>query len=331
MSRAGRPAARLLLGVDGGATKTVALIADEGGTVLGAGRSGSSDIHGVAGPASAVAGVAEAVRHAAAGAGTSPSDVAVAAFCLCGADWPEDDDFYAITLVELLGLPRRPLVMNDSYATLRAGTPDGLGVALVLGTGGAVAARGPGGETWFSGFRIEAAGAEELGRLLYERVIRATYGSGTEPGFQAAALAAFGVDSVEEFVHAVSRVDGSRQQTLARLAPILLEAGHRGDPEARALVREHGRMLAGYVRAAARRVGLDEGASTVVLGGGLLRHPCPDLADAVAEGLPGWRIARASVEPAFGALLLAADAAGSDPSLARLRETGPEASFFETL
>jgi N-acetylglucosamine kinase-like BadF-type ATPase len=204
-------------------------------------------------------------------------------------------------------------------------------VALVLGTGGAVAARGPGGETWFSGFRIEAAGGEELGRQVYERLIRGEFGSGPVPGYREAALAALGVASVEAFVHAVSRVDSSRQQTLARLAPVLLEAGHRGDREARTLVREHGRMLAGYVRAAARRVGLDVEASTVVLGGGLLRHPCPDLAEAVTEDLPGWHVVRASVEPAFGALLLAADEAGARPSLQRLRETGPEAPFFETL
>jgi len=97
------------------------------------------------------------------------------------------------------------------------------------------------------------------------------------------------------------------------------------------VIAEHGWMLAGYVRAAARRVGLDEGAGTVVLGGGVLRHPCPDLADAVAEGLPGWRVVRASVEPAFGALLLAADEVAAHPSLQRLRASGPEASFFGTL
>jgi N-acetylglucosamine kinase-like BadF-type ATPase len=275
--------------------------------------------------------VADAVRRAAAKAGVAPSDAAAAAFCLCGADWPEDDDYYATTLLAELSLSGPPIVMNDSYATLRAGTPDGVGVALVLGTGGAVAARGAAGETWFSGFRIEASGAAELGRLVYERLIRGAYGSGAVPGYQDAALEAIGVTSVEELVHAISRVDIPRQQALARLAPVLLEAGHRGDREARDVIAEHGWMLAGYVRAAARRVGLDEGAGTVVLGGGVLRHPCPDLADAVAEGLPGWHVVRASVEPAFGALLLAADQAGARPSRERLRESGPDASFFGTL
>ena len=326
-----RPERRLLLGVDGGASKTVALIADEGGTVLGAGRAGSSDIHGSAGPGAAVARIADAVRQACTSAGAVPQDLAVGVLCLCGADWPEDDEYYASAIAGQLGSGLRPIVMNDSFAALRAGTPDGIGVALVLGTGTAIAARGPAGQSWFSGFRIESSGAAELGRQVSERLIRGAFGSGAVPSYQAAALAAFRVDSVEELVHAVSRVDSPGQQALARLAPVLLEAGHRGDPEARTLVHEHGRMLAGYVRAAAHRVGLDERASNVVLSGGLLRHHCTDLVDAIVAGLPGCRVAQAAVEPAYGALLIAADAVSAKPSLDRLRESGPEATFFRTL
>ena len=40
----------LLLGVDGGATKTVALIAEPDGTIVGFARNGSSDIHAGAAP-----------------------------------------------------------------------------------------------------------------------------------------------------------------------------------------------------------------------------------------------------------------------------------------
>lgn len=345
-------AARLLLGVDGGASKTVALIADEAGTVLGAGRTGSSDIHGATGPEAAVRRVAEAVRQALAQGGLDlgrsrdepvqvgressqtgqePAQVSVGVFCLCGADWPEDDDYYRAALSRELRLPAPPIVLNDAFAALRAGTPDGIGVALVLGTGAAIAARGPSGKAWFSGFRIESAGAMELGRQVYDRLIRGTYGPGPVPGFQQAALDVFGVDSVEALVHTLSRVDSPTQQGLARLAPVLLEAGHGGDDMARSIVREHGTMLAGYVRAAALRVGLDGQGGSIVLGGGLLRHHCTDLVDAIRAGLPDWSVACATVEPAFGALLLAADEAGVRPSLERLRASGPGAAFFETL
>jgi N-acetylglucosamine kinase-like BadF-type ATPase len=325
------PAQRLLLGVDGGASKTIALIADEAGTVRGAGRAGSSDIHGTSGPAVAVVQVVDAVRGACASAGVEPGDLAAGAFCLCGADWPEDDDYFAATLGEQLGLAVRPVVMNDAFAALRAGAPDGVGVTLVLGTGVGVAARGPSGRTWFSGFRIESAGAVELGRQVYEQLIRGAFGPGPVPSFRSAALEVFGVEDVESLVHAISRVDSSSQQNLARLAPVLLEAGHRGDATARSIVHEHGLMLAGYVRAAAQRVGLDETDSTVILGGGLLRHHCTDLVAAVVEGLPGCRVAQVAVEPVFGALLMAADVAGASPSLGRLRGSSPDAAFFRTL
>lgn len=325
------PGRRLLLGVDGGASKTVALVADDDGTVLGAGRAGSSDIHGMSGPSAAVARVADAVERACSSAGVTPGDVAAAVFCLCGADWPEDDEYYATALDARLALAVRPLVMNDSFAALRAGTPDGVGVALVLGTGTAIAARGPGGATWFSGDRIESSGAVELGRRVYEQLIRGAFGTGPVPAFQRAALEAFGVEDVETLVHLVSRVDGPGKQDLARLAPVLLEAGHMGDPTAHAIVVEHGRMLGGYVRAAARRVGLIEQGCSVILAGGLLRHHCTDLVQAVTDELPGSLVAQAAVEPVFGALLMAADAAGASPSLEHLRESGPDPAFFRTL
>ncbi len=221
--------------------------------------------------------------------------------------------------------------MNDSFAALRAGTPDGIGVALVLGTGTAIAARGPDGTTWFSGFRVESSGGVELGRLAYERIVRGAYGSGPRPGFERAALESLGVEDVEAFVHLVSRVDSPGQQTLARLAPVLLEAGHRGDPLAHEIVLEHGRMLGGYVRAAARRVGLAGQGCSVILAGGLLRHHCTDLVEAITDALPEALVAQVTVEPVFGALLMAADVMDASPSLERLRESGPDPAFFSTL
>ena len=47
--------------------------------------------------------------------------------------------------------------------------------------------------------------------------------------------------------------------------------------------------------------------------------------------VPGFRLVRPGVEPAFGALLLAADAAGIALDLQRLRATGPDEAFFRTL
>ena len=188
----------LLLGVDGGATKTVAVLADASGRVLGAGRSGSSDIHAVVHPDDAVDRVADAARQALDGARVAGGDLAQAAFGLCGADWPEDMALYQEGLSARLGLRRTPIVVNDALGALRVGTPDGVGVSLVIGTGGAIGARGPTGATWFSGMRLEPSGAVELGRLAYAHIMRGAYGAGPVPDFLGAALDTHGVASVEE-------------------------------------------------------------------------------------------------------------------------------------
>jgi N-acetylglucosamine kinase-like BadF-type ATPase len=319
------------LGVDGGATKTVALVTDGAGEVLGSGRAGSSDIHAEGASAeAAISEIVAAVREATGAAGLRPTDLDRSVFSLCGADWPEDTDVYAGLLTRSLGLQATPTILNDAFGALRAGTPDGIGVALVLGTGAAVAAQGPGLERWFSGFRIESSGAQEFGRFAYEALIRGEYGSGPEPGFTSVALAAFGVTSVEALVNRVTRSGGLGSRSLTRLAAILLDASHLGDPLARGYIRAHGHSLGGYVRSAAARVFPPGAEPLVVTSGGVFRHRCTDLGDAIAAELSGFQVVRSTVEPVFGSVLLAADEHGLRPSLDRMRATGPAAVFFDT-
>jgi N-acetylglucosamine kinase-like BadF-type ATPase len=320
----------LLLGVDGGATKTLALIADGDGRVRGAGRAGSSDIHAEADPLVAVARVMEAVRAAADASGVRPSELDSCTFSLCGADWPEDVELYQRAFVEELGLPGAPEVVNDAFGALRAGTTDGVGMALVIGTGAAIAARGPRGDTWFSGERMEASGALEFGRRGYESLIGSEYGLGDTPVFTADALAAFDVATIEELIHAVSRTGGLGRRSLARLTPILLQAAEDGDQQAATMVADQAHLLTSYVRRSADGVGLPADA-TVVLSGGVFRHHSTKLPDAIRAGLGGFVVEQSSVEPVFGAILAAADRCGVQPDTTRLTETGPEEAFFHTL
>jgi len=59
----------LLLGVDGGNTKTIAIVLTGEGAVLGTGRAGCGDIHNARGPEAAVAEITGAVRAALAESG----------------------------------------------------------------------------------------------------------------------------------------------------------------------------------------------------------------------------------------------------------------------
>src|SRR5436305_15290843 len=85
-----------ILGVDGGNTKTIAIVAALDGTILGAGRGGCGDIYngraeGWSDSASAaIANIEYAVMSALQTAQVNTSDLLTGVISMAGADWPED-------------------------------------------------------------------------------------------------------------------------------------------------------------------------------------------------------------------------------------------------
>src|SRR5262249_19204562 len=79
----------IVAGVDGGGTKTAAVVCDGGGRVLGYARAGTGnwEIVGVDGALAAVTG---ALDGALAAADLGRDDLEAAAFALAGVDWPSD-------------------------------------------------------------------------------------------------------------------------------------------------------------------------------------------------------------------------------------------------
>src|SRR5688572_13038748 len=79
-----------VIGVDGGNTKTIALVGTADGTIVGSGRSGCSDIYGAVSAEAALEQLERSIDGALDLAGISREAVDAAYFCLAGADWPED-------------------------------------------------------------------------------------------------------------------------------------------------------------------------------------------------------------------------------------------------
>jgi len=130
---------QFVLGVDGGNSKTVALVAALDGSVVGMGRGGCSDIYTNADVNVPLSEMDTAVSSALAMAGIGASELAAGGFSMAGADWPED--FALVTAaVEARGLGRKITVVNDAVGALRAGLFEGPGVVVACGTGAATAA-----------------------------------------------------------------------------------------------------------------------------------------------------------------------------------------------
>ena len=325
-----------VLGIDAGNTKTIALLAGLDGRILGGGRAGCGDIVGAGSPENAMAAVDRALAGALAGSGLRLPDLAAACFSMAGADWPED---FALLRGELeaRGLGRGLTIYNDAIGALRAGSPDGYGVSVACGTGAATGARAPGGRLWHTSFWQEPHGAHDLAGQALRAVYRAELGLGPPTALTARVLAFFQLPTVEDVLHQQTARLPRPGPGLGRLARVLLDVAATGDPVAHGLVAAHGAALGDYALVAARRVGLENGPFTLVLAGGVLRHPSGVLPQALVErvraGAPGVRPVISRFEPVVGAVLLALEDAGVNVDAAlldRLAATLPPAALFET-
>lgn len=327
----------LVLGVDAGNTKTVALVATTKGEIVGWGRSGCGDMYG-AGPEGSLAAVNSAVQTALDMAGAAGSQVGSGAFCMAGADWPEDYELLYRLLREKR-LASKVIVHNDSVGALRAGSPAGWGASVVAGTWLCAAARAPGGE-FLRGFWTPGGGGGALAYAAIEAVYRADLGMGPPTKLTERVLAFFGVDSVQALAHAFTKREGPHpHQAVPRLAPHVLDVAAEGDVTACGIVIEQGRALGDVALSMARQVGIEHRAFPLVLAGGVFRHQSSLLSDSLAGTVqrfaPRARIIKSDVQPVAGAVMLALDEVGQKVTAKsgirrRMIKTMPASSFFAT-
>src|SRR6266487_4716881 len=250
-----------VLGVDGGNTKTVALIASLDGTILGAGRGGCGDIYnasaGTLWPDSARAAVANieyTVNAALDAAGIKAADLVTSVFNMAGADWPEDFVYLQKAMQER-GFGRTIYVQNDAMGVLHAGSSDDTGVSVVCGTGAATGARAPDGRTWHSSFwQDQAQGSTHLAQNALDVVYRSALGIEPPTSLTARFLDFFHLDTVEELLHLFTSRVQSHPRHVGRLTPLLLDEALSGDSVAIRIVQEHGVILGKYALAAAKVV-----------------------------------------------------------------------------
>jgi N-acetylglucosamine kinase-like BadF-type ATPase len=322
----------IVVGVDGGTTKTIALVADHQGDVLGAARGGGSNWSGenVEIP---MAVVAETVRRALDQAQVAQADLGV--FCLAGADWPEDHTRRADFLSKA-NLARQVVVKNDSFGGLRAGTHQPYGIIIAAGTGMNAAVITPDGREWAFGYYQTDGGASDIARQAFVAVLRGEDGRGQPTLLTNLALARLGFPTVE----AMLRGRVARQIPEAdylSLCPLVFEAACQGDEVACAIIEHQGLILAEYATALIRRFDMQKVVFDVVLAGSVFKGRGPLLVDTITQAVhrltPLPNIVRAQFEPAAGSLLLAYDTLGipvTEALLKRLSATQPGASFFDT-
>jgi len=334
-----------VLGVDGGNTKTIALVATLDGEIVGAGRSGCGDIYnapvtGTRWPdpaAAALANIEFAVETALEAARVAPADLLAGVFSMAGADWPED---FALlnAAMRARGYGHSIIVQNDALGVLHAGVASNVGVSVVCGTGGATGARGYDGRSWHSSFwQDQAQGGAQMCYAALDAVVRAELEIDPPTSLKQRFLEYFAMESVEEVLHLFKGRTQRFSRRIDGVTPFLLDEADAGDMAARKVVLDQGRAMGEYARVAARIVGLEGTSFSLVLAGGVLRHPTTLLSDAIIERVqissPGVRPTRCRFEPVIGALFTALESAGriiDEALIERLTPTIPPQELFAT-
>jgi N-acetylglucosamine kinase-like BadF-type ATPase len=313
-------APRLVVGLDGGGTKTVAVAVDAATLLpptpsaaaqiplLGRAQGGSTNWNSV-GVEAAHANWQDVIRQAVAAAGGGLADVAAICIGMSGVDRPHDRAQVQQWLDDLLpGVPAQ--IVNDAVIALAAGTAgELLGVVLISGTGMIALGYNRAGERVRAGGWGALLGDGGSGYALGAAILRAATwaadGRGPETALLPAVLEFLHLEQPDQLVRWA--YDDIAWARFAQLAPLASVCAARGDAAAQAILDQGAADLAVAVEIVARRLGLAATAFPLVTAGNNLRpgRLLSSLRQRLQTSLPHAYIVQPPVDPVVGAALLA--------------------------
>jgi N-acetylmuramic acid 6-phosphate etherase len=297
-----------LIGIDGGGTKTVALLSDLEGRVLGHGLGGPSNYQ-VVGLRVTSESLHQAIRAAFADANIEPVPPRAVCLGLSGVDRP--DDYAAMRAWADEQMPgTQAVIVNDAMLVMAAGTPEGWGIAMISGTGSIVYGRAQDGHMTRAGGWGYLLGDEgsgyDIGLAALRAIVRADDGRAPQTALTRMILDHWSLATPQGLVSQVY-FGPVPTQKIAALASVVEVAAATGDPVAIKILREASHELALAVSAVARRLEMQGPipcalAGSTVVKGRIARQMFVEAAASLGLQLDPVRPVS---EPAQGALRLA--------------------------
>jgi N-acetylglucosamine kinase-like BadF-type ATPase len=304
-----RTSRELVLGVDGGGTKTLAIIADNRQQVLGEGVAGPSNPLRV-GIVNAAAAVKEAIDKACAAASVERGEIVAAEVGLAGV---RRGDLRKRMREALTGLGIPSLeVVTDADIALFGATGGAPGLVVIAGTGSICCGTNARGVHFCSGGWGTLMGDEGSGSWIARRalqsVAQAADGRGPKTKLTQAALAYFNVATLDELAMAIY-AQSMTNDRIAGLCRHVIEAAKNDEDEiARSIVLSAGRELGAAAAAVIRelRMGREKfqvaHVGGVFTAGDLVLDP---LREEIARIAPAAFVAPPRLSPAVAATRMA--------------------------
>jgi N-acetylglucosamine kinase-like BadF-type ATPase len=269
---AGRPlrARDLVVGVDGGGTKTRTVIIDSDDAVLGEGLAGPSNPLRV-GIANAAAAVRESLDRACSAASVKRDEIAAIGIGLAGVRRKDIRTRTREVLIATLGVKQIELV-SDGDIALAGATNGKPGVVVIAGTGSICCGVNARGRRVCAGGWGPMVGDEGGGSWIARRALQAVAHQSDERGPQTslteAACAYFHVTIAEDLSTAIYAPTITNER-IAGFGKEVIEAAEAGDTVAREIVTEAGSELGRSAVAVIRKLRLEPDRFQVAYVGGV--------------------------------------------------------------
>ncbi|HBE65662.1 MAG TPA: N-acetylglucosamine kinase [Rhodopirellula baltica] len=308
----------LILGIDGGGTKTVAWLArcdfkNDGDLpnateTIGRGHSGSSNVRGV-GFETAFDNLNLAVERAFTDAERSRVTVESACLALAGAGRDVEQQRIR-SWAEQCQLASKLTVVDDALPVLYAASPDGVGIALIAGTGSLALGRNENGNMarcggWGSLLGDEGSGYQ-IALAALRAAVRVDDGRGPATQLHGRLLEHFVIQSAVELIP-ILHADPNNRIMIASLAPLIFDVAGSGDPVAMQIIDQASTDLAETLKTLINRLGMLTQPVSLAGTGSVLIHQ-PAFTQSIREKLAESGIEtdyRAIPESVAGTLVIA--------------------------
>ncbi len=301
---------RAFLGVDGGGTKTHALVSDENGNLLGFGKAGCGNFE-VFGWEHAKNEILKAVQNALEQAGLTSQQISFSFFGLAGADRHYDHAMLKEEIAKL-NLSENFNVKNDSFVALRGGTKKPYGVAVVSGTGTVAVGRNKNGEEHRAGGLGENFGdvgsGPDIVKMAVKAVVRESDGRGKQTQLTQKLREIFQCKSTDEFIDRTYRSTPASSQ-MAQIIQSVYECTIEKDKMAMEICSRIAEEIAQAAAAVITKLKMQNEHFDVVLAGSIHKENGKILKKLIAphvkKAAPGARLQYPVFPPVAGAALLA--------------------------
>lgn len=307
---------QFVVGIDGGGTKTAAIIADSKGTVQAEHVAGPSNFHMI-GIEKAAAVVLSLVQTCCDSVGGLPKNIDAITIGLAGAGRPDDqkrfsEGFRKLASAKKVAL-RKVRIESDARIALEGAFDGGEGIVLIAGTGSVAFGKDGMGNIHRVGGWGSVLGDEGSGFFIGKQALTVVchhLDGRSLPTILTRMIAKnFKLRTAADIITAVYH----KGFNIAAIAPLVFEAMEKGDAAASEIVQRAASELTGHVRALTMKLydgGERISGRRIPLSfiGGLIANETPlshALRRQISELFPNIKVVEPKSPPAYGAVLMA--------------------------